>query len=1180
MKFPSSFEDRLLAVFAAALLVVAALAALTWKLANDATETARWVAHTHEVLNSLASIRADTAQIELSTQSFRISGDPQHLLQRDAMVASREILLGRIRQQTTDIPSEQAFWRDLRSAVDERLALARRIEQLRMTQGQEAANAFVATAPLQETRARIYRLLRDMDAETRQQLEARNAEELAARQRMVTIGVLVSLLLLLLLAATYLLIRRQLQVTQASRQALADSEKSLAITLHSIGDAVMATDCEGRVTRMNPVAERLTGWSMRDAQGHFIDEVLRIVNGQTRQAAEVPVSKVLASGEIYEMSNHTVLIGRDGREFPIADSAAPIRDGGGDIRGVVIVFRDETAAQQARQIIREQNAQLEQRVLERTQELHESESHLRSVINSVPALIAYVDAQQRYVYVNAQYHERFAPERSDITGLSVREILGEERYAVAGPLIAKVLQGEPQSYDWQPFPGTWQVINYMPKHDERGQVIGYYVMGADITARRRTEEALRENEQQLSRVLEGSDQGYWDWNLESNAFQLSARGQTMLGYEPGELKSDFEHWPQLVHPDDLANAMVSIERHISGQSPRHEVEIRCKAKDGSWRWILTRGRIVSRAADGKPLMMSGTHTDITERKQFELAQREASVVFENSYEGIMVANADGLITKVNPAFTRITGYEEDEVRGHTPHILASGRHDAAFYAAFWEALNTHDFWRGELWNRRKDGGLFAALQSISVVRDVQGQIRYYVSVFADISQLKAHEEELDHVANYDSLTELPNRRLLSDRLDQLILRATRSGKSTAVCFLDLDGFKTINDQKGHAVGDQLLIGVADQLKSILRADDTLARLGGDEFVILLSDIASPEECTLILERILQTVRQPVDASGQSISISASIGVSLYPADNADPDTLLRHADQAMYMAKQAGKNRYQLFDPESDRIAQSHRDHLGQLRLALEREEFVLFYQPKVDLLSGEVIGAEALIRWQHPERGLLPPAEFLPHLHGSELECAIGEWVIEAALRQSESWLVQGLAIKVSVNVSAKHLLQADFSDRLAEALSRHPTIKPADLELEVLETAAIGDMAQAVDILQRCTALGVRFSLDDFGTGYSSLTYLRKLPVHTLKIDQSFVRDMLTDPDDFGIVQGVIGLAGVFQRQVIAEGVETLKHGAALRQMGCRLVQGYGIAKPMPAEQLPAWCIAWLKSGVWGTI
>ncbi len=1056
MKLLASFESKVLAALSAAMLVVVMLTGMTWAVANDAAEASRWISHTQEVLTSLARIRNDSVQIELNTQSYRISGDSERLVERDATIASREVLLRWLKDKINDEPRQLAHWTELRQVLDERLAIARRVATLRQTQGQEAANAFAATAPLQETRQRTYRILNDMEVQERGLLETRRAMQSKVRQRMVMTGALVSVVLILMLFATYGLIRRQLRETRASQRALAESEESLGITLQSIGDAVMATDTAGRITRMNPVAVRLTGWSLADAMGRAIDEVFCIVHEQTRAPVEVPVAKVLATGEVQELANHTILIARDGSEWPIADSAAPISSSSGEVLGVVFVFRDETLARQAKQHIREQNLWLEQRVQERTDQ-------------------------------------------------------------------------------------------------------------------------LQAREQQLSRVLEGADQGYWDWNLKTDEFQVSARWETMLGYAPGEMQVDPAHWPELVHPEDLPLALASIERHMRGESAGHEVEFRAKAKDGSWRWILTRGRITARAEDGTPLMMSGTHTDVTERKQFELAQREASVVFDSSYEGIMVANAYGLITKVNPAFTRITGYDASEATGRSPRMLSSGQHDTRFYQEFWDSLNQRDFWRGEIWNKRKTGELYAVLQSISVVRDATGKVLHYVSVFADITQIKSHEAELDRVANFDALTGLPNRRLLSDRLKQAILRSDRNGKLCAICFLDLDGFKPINDQLGHPVGDQLLIGVTAHLQTVLRADDTLSRLAGDEFVLLLSDVSSLAECTLVLDRVLEAVRRPVGAMGHVLTVSASIGVSLYPQDKVDPDTLLRHADQAMYLAKQGGKNRYQLFDPEIDRRVQDHLDVLEQMKQALGRHEFVLHYQPQVDISNGEVIGAEALIRWQHPERGLLSPGDFLPHLQGSALEQVFGEWVIETALQQIEAWARSGLKMKVSVNINVDHLLQPDFSSRLAQTLARHATTQPAWLELEVLETAAIGDMQQAVDIMHDCRKLGVGFSLDDFGTGYSSLTYLRKLPVDTLKIDQSFVRDMLTNPDDLSIVQGVIELAAAFHRRVIAEGVETLEHCAVLKGLGCRHVQGYGIAKPMPAAHMPAWCASWLESGAW---
>ncbi len=1172
------FEFGLAAAFLAAAAIVLGLTFATWQRARDGSRSAQLMARTQDVLTALAHARTATLQIELSTQSYRIGGDPLHLRVRDEAIAARERQLTRLQALTGDQPQLRPVWLELRAVIDQRLALSRRIEALRRDQGPEAANAFAATAPLAATRARSQALFSQIEGDELRQLQIRQTEQQQARARMQRLGTLAALGVLLLLGGSYVLIRRQFRQSQTSLDALAASEERRAVTLNAITDAVIATDADLRITQMNPVAEQLTGWRQAEAEGLALERVLPLRHADTGAVADLPARSALSTAHGATGGGELLLRDRQGQERPLAINAAPIQDRHGRVCGTVTVFRDDGLAREARQRSAEHQLQLEQRVQERTRQLADRESHLRSLINSVPALIAFVDTAQRYGYVNDRYRECFAPDTADLSGRSVREVLGETRYAVAGPLIEKALRGEPQCYDWQPFPGVWQQIQYAPKRDAEGTLSGYYVLGTDITERRHMESALREGEQLLSRVLAGSDQGYWDLNLASGRFQVSPRFESMLGYEAGELQITLGNWPQLVHPEDLPLAQQSLQRHLAGDSPRHELTIRCRCKDGSWHWVLSRGAIVQRNAQGDPLLMSGTHTDMHQRMQLEEAARSAEVVFENSYEGIIVADAKGLIRRINPAFTRITGYTEQEVLGRTPKLLSSGRHDASFYREFWSTLEQRGSWQGEIWNRHKHGQLFLALQSVSAVRDNQGQVQHYISVFTDVTRARQHESELDRIAHYDPLTGLPNRRLLMDRLQLSLHRADRQGDSCAVCVLDLDDFKQVNEAHGHGAGDQLLRGVAEHIRQVLRTDDTLARVGGDEFVVLLSDIGSAQDGALVLDRVQAAAAQPVALDdGKRVTSTASIGVSLYPADHVDPDTLLRHADAAMLQAKEGGKNRYQLFDPESDRLTQHRLEQLKRLEQALDAQEFELYYQPKVDLRDGQVVGAEALIRWRHPQRGLVAPGEFLPQLQGSRLEPAVGDWVIDAALRQLATWARAGLCLPVSVNISANHLMRAGFVDRLSLALERHPEVPAAQLELEVLETAAISDMDQAIGVMQRCLALGVGFSLDDFGTGYSSLTYLRKLPAQTLKIDQSFVRDMLSDAGDLSIVQGVIQLAAAFHRQVIAEGVETLAHGAALLRMGCSLAQGYGIARPMPAGELAAWCERWRASEVW---
>ena len=462
--------------------------------------------------------------------------------------------------------------------------------------------------------------------------------------------------------------------------------------------------------------------------------------------------------------------------------------------------------------------------------------------------------------------------------------------------------------------------------------------------------------------------------------------------------------------------------------------------------------------------------------------------------------------------------------------------------------------------------------------DAQDQRQALVIIGRDISAHKEHERQLAYIAHYDVLTSLPNRVLLADRMHQAMSLAQRHGQKLAVAYLDLDGFKAVNDKHGHDAGDQLLIALATRMKQTLREGDTLARIGGDEFVAVLLDLADIEAGEPILTRLLAAAAEPVLSGDFLLQVSASLGVTFYPqVEDVDADQLLRQADQAMYQAKLAGKNRHHVFDAELDRNVRGYHESLEHIRRALAEREFVLHYQPKVNLRTGAVIGAEALIRWQHPERGLLPPAAFLPVIEDHPLAIELGEWVINSALAQMAHWHAGGLDIPVSVNVSARQLQQPNFVMRLREILAAHPKTLFGRLELEVLETSALEDLAHVSRVIKACQEIGVKFALDDFGTGYSSLTYLKRFPVSMLKIDQSFVHDMLSDPDDLAIVEGVLSLATAFHRQVIAEGVETVAHGTMLLQLGCEMVQGYIIARPMPASQFPDWCAGWRLEPAW---
>lgn len=629
-------------------------------------------------------------------------------------------------------------------------------------------------------------------------------------------------------------------------------------------------------------------------------------------------------------------------------------------------------------------------------------------------------------------------------------------------------------------------------------------------------------------------------------------------------------------PLNLSEKAIAEHRaKLEGHEP-FTIEYGVQTPIAGLRWFLVKGEPIFN--NEVFIGYRGVGSDITQTKLVSERQILAASVFQRSHNGIVIANAEGLIIDVNPSFERITGYSRHDLTGKNPSILKSGRQSPEFYAEMWGALKERGYWSGELWNRRSDGEIYAVAWSISVVNDEAGSVSHLVGISSDITVIKDHQRHIEVVAAQDPLTQLPNRAKLHENLKMALLVAERSNDMVAVCYIDLDGFKPINEHYGHAIGDQILIGVAQQLKNCVRENDTVARLGGDEFVVLLTGMESRRECKKTVSRMLDVIAAPHSIGEHgTATITASIGVVLYPQDDGDADALLRHADQSMYQAKQEGKNRFHLFDPASNRETHERSMLLTRFAKAIDQGEALLFYQPKVELLTGEVIGLEALARWQHPETGMIPPGEFLPLVEGSPVAIRFGYWVIERALQQICAWQLDGMYLKVSVNIPGQLLLHENFPKRVKALLAKYPEVTGAMLEMEILESVALENIARAADSIRECKQMGITFALDDFGTGYSSLTYLKRLDINWLKIDQSFIRNMNTDTEDLAIVEGVIGLAEAFNRTALAEGIETVEIGTTLIRLGCRFGQGYCIARPMPPEAVINWVETWQLPPEW---
>jgi diguanylate cyclase (GGDEF)-like protein/PAS domain S-box-containing protein len=789
-----------------------------------------------------------------------------------------------------------------------------------------------------------------------------------------------------------------------------------------------------------------------------------------------------------------------------------------------------------------------------------SERYYRHVIDSAVDGYFAMDTQRRFVEVNDTLCAIYGYSREEFLGRTPLDFVTEESRAELITQMQRIDTTDRRRYqllarrkDGSTFP---ILLNNSTHRNEKGEVLGSFGFITDLTPIVEAQRAVAESERDLRGILDDLQDTYYRTDGKGVITRASRSVKQLLGYEVEEFVGR-RLADSYCSPEDREQFLARMRAnggHITGG------ESRLRHKDGHEVWVRTTAHFILDAA-GNIVGVEGITRDNTRQRRAEEELRLAAKVFESSGEAIMITDAEGRIISVNQAFSRVTGYAADEVAGRNASLLASGRHNREFFRDMWRGVLDAGYWNGEIWNRRRDGEIFPEWLSLSSVRDEQGKITHIVGIFSDISERKAAEAKIAFLAHHDPLTGLPNRLLLKDRMQQAIVHGERSGNKVALLFVDLDRFKAVNDSFGHPVGDALLRDAAQRLLACVRDSDTISRHGGDEFLVVLTDLQNSEVPAQIAAKIMATLGESFHIETHEATISASVGIAVYPDDGTDFDELLKKADTAMYHAKEAGRNAFRFYTERMNADAQERLDLHSRLRRALERDEFVLHYQPVVDLESGRIVGGEALVRWQDPEHGLVAPGMFIPAAEHSGLIVPLGEWVLREACVELARWHALGSPrLSMAVNISSIQFRRGDVEETVRRALDASGA-PPSALELELTESILIDGAEQVLATIRRLQALGVRLAIDDFGTGYSSLAYLKRFAVDKLKIDQSFVRDIVTDQDDAAIVRAVIQMARSLNLHVLAEGVETEAVADELRAMRCDLVQGYHFGRPMPA-------------------
>ena len=917
---------------------------------------------------------------------------------------------------------------------------------------------------------------------------------------------------------------------KANELVLEELASSLHSTLESTADGILCVSSSGKISSFN--RRFLELWE--------IPEVLA-EDGNYEQLLEYAMEQLVDSDgfqdKLHFLSAHPeqessdVIVFKDGRVFEHYSLPQRLRD---SIIGRVWSFRDIT----------------ERSRIEKSLRL------TRSSIEAASDAMYWINADARIVDANEAACRSLGYSRDQLLQLIISDFsaidkdLESEWFQHFTELRQRgsiKFESEHRRKDGSVFP-VEIIANYIKEDNEEYNC----AFARDISDRNAQQQALMRSEQRFRTYIEIASVAIFIADEQGHFIDVNPAASQLTGYSEQEL---LKLSILKLTPEQKQNDYLPLYNEIRDKG-RLDAEVEILTSNGSLVPVIINA---IRMSDGK---MMAFCTDISQRRQAESQMRESLVVFTASSQGIMTTTAEGVITAVNPAFTTITGYAEDEVIGKHPSILRSGHHDDEFYKEMWGRIKQDGQWEGEIWNRRRSGHIFPQWQTISSVRDAQGKVIEYVAMFSDITARKLQEEEMWHQANFDTLTGLANRQLFIDRLERSMEQARRNRSKVGLAFLDLDGFKWINNTLGHDVGDELLIEVSQRLKETVRAEDTAARLGGDEFTIIVHDLKDSDKLSSVAEKLVAALNEPFLLRGQPQQISGSVGVTIFPDDGEDVHSLLKNADIAMYKAKQGGKNRYQFYSRSMQVDTEARAQMEADLRIAIREQQFALYYQPIVDADSGEMTGTEALIRWQHPTQGLVSPLDFIPVAEDCGLILDIGERVFREAAAQWAHWMAKGYAaLRVSINVSSLQFRDDKFEQLVAGIMQKY-SIELGSIVLEITESMLMDGSAESESRMQAIKSLGIQYALDDFGTGFSSLSYLKRFPVDIVKIDRSFVNDCVVDFNDAHLVEAIINMAHSLGLQTVAEGVETREQLKFLRDLGCDYIQGYLVSKPLPAD------------------